>query len=68
MTNKIKIKNFVQHSDTYKLRNQTQVTCRVIQGFDTKLYLFLQLDKFVNLSSNKTFFFTIICPLLTKQT
>ena len=25
-TNKIKIKNCVQHSDTYKLRNQTQVT------------------------------------------
>ena len=28
--------------------------CGVTQGFDTKLYSFLQLDKLVNLSSYKT--------------
>ena len=54
MTNKIIIKNCVQHSHTCKLRNQKQVKCGVTQGFDTKLYLFLQLDKLVNLSSYKT--------------
>ena len=43
-----------KHSHTCKLRNQKQVKCGVTQGFDTKLYLFLQLDKLVNLSSYKT--------------
>ena len=72
MTNKIIIKlNCVQHSHKCKLRNQKQVKCGVTQGFDTKLYLFLQLDKLVNLSSYKTklyFSKSYICRLLTKET
>ena len=52
-TNKIIIKNCVQHSHTCKLRNQKQVKCGVTQGFDTKLYLFLQLGKLVNYRATK---------------
>ena len=52
----------------YKLHNQKQVACRVMQRLETKLYSFLQLDKLVNLSSYKTkiYFFKIIYHLLKK--